>query len=375
MATRLVGITALLLLQHTSALAKKRQKLKKLEVSALSLTVLDGGTTFCAGAPTVLKVSATLADGQVLDTSGREGLRIRDFTFHSPTAQIDAKGVMYVENTGLELLNTTIRVEAGSKRTDHVATAALRPGFGCPIHLDYSGGAQQPGASIRPDGGPGWGLTGASGAAGSPGEDGDTSEGGGHGGGGGRGGPGPDAHSLQLDVGSIAASDGTPLALVVISGPTVPVRSVLLDPPRGGTLHVSAGGGTGGPGGSGGAGGDGGDGDPDAAAGGDGGDGGDGGTGGPGGSGGQVVVRYDERQPALAQLVTVSVGPGPGGSGGVGGSGGSGGDGYQDDEGSADGADGSDGADGRNGPSGPPGSPGSVTALPVPSSALFEATR
>ena len=359
-----------------------RKRLHRLEIEDLSVSVLHGATAFCAGEPTLMVVGATLADGEVLDTAGTSGLRLRDFELSLALgdrggphpidlladggfASIDGKGVMFVENRGLDLLDRTLRIEARGRRTDDVASAELQPTFGCPVVLDYRGSGM-PGATLhgsRPASFLPQGTRG--GAAGESGDDGAPGQDGAPGTGGRMGAAGASGHDLVVALGPVAQADGTPLVLAVISGNTVPLRTVLMDPAAGGTLHLVATGAAGGSGGSGGSGGDGGDGDEAHPAGGHGAHGGPGGSGGPGGRGGHVLVQVDARDPELVQWLTVSVEGGVGGAAGSGGSGGRGGSGH---DGAASGADGSAGASGQVGSDG---ADGQVVVEAVPPEALF----
>ena len=343
-----VGLVATGWLAQPSSAHAKRPKLHRLEVASIAVSSYDGTNTLCLGQPTLLRITATLADGTVLDTADPQGLRLRDFEYAVELASVRRPGELWLENRGLELLDRTFRVEVQARRTTLSAHTHLKPRFDCPVALDYRG------------------APGASGATGDGGPDGSPSQPGGGGGGGGPGRTGGQGPALVVEIGPIASQEGDDLVLVAIRQPGQPraMRTVVLEPPSG-HLDLDVSGGPGGAGGSGGSGGDGGRGEEGTPSGGNGGGGGAGGQGGHGGPGGHVVIRYDNRMPELVDVVRVQAQGGPPGSGGAGGSGGSGG--YAHSGGSS----GSRGADGAAGASGGQGPPGVVEHVAVEPHTLF----
>lgn len=358
----------------------KKPNLKKVEVSSLELTAIDGSTSLCAGEPGALKIVATLADGSTLDTSsdGSEGLRFKDFDLVTDRGDADKSGVLLVPNTGPELIDQSVNLSVSSKKTPATAEASLALHFGCEVRLDYRAGMQL-GAPLPPDAsGPNVGkvLAGAlgvqitssntppEGERGADGADGGPGGPGAVGGTGGPGAPGLPGPSLSVDV--TVLDSGLVLAAIQETSVTGNPRFVVIDPSKGGRLFLDASGGRGGEGGKGG---DGGDGGPGIAGyndgnGGNGGNAGTGGRGGVGGKGGDVTVRYDKAHPELANLVIVRSDGGFGGLGGEAGAFGSGGAGL---EGASDGTIGSTS---ERGPSGPDGAPGKVSVVPTPGSSL-----
>jgi len=380
----------------TSALGAKSTKLKKLDVSSLSIEVAGG---ICAGQDTQVSVVAELGDGTTLRTvdadGSKGGLRKKDFDVTVDLGDLSGPNRLFVENTG-DLLDRSVKLDVSAKSQPLSATASLPIGFACDVALDYSADGT-PGARWVPPHserdiaeieahreatgkmGPRFkdiaravlpvgyaidniknakpalkGAAGSAGANGGPGGDGDVGDIGSD------GNSGANGHDLIVEVTQVSTAEGQPLALVSIAADTGSERTVLIDAAAGGQLLLVARGGVGGKGGKGGKGGNGGAGtyEINEGQGGDGAAGGPGGAGGRGGDGGSVQVRYDRSVPALANVVQGDVAGGMGGSGGNGGEFGSSGQGA---EGASSGNMGS--TESATGPAGPDGSPGRFTSV------------
>ncbi len=379
-------------LAPTTAAAANRTKLKKLDVSSLSVEVAGG---ICAGQDSKLAVVAHLGDGTSLRTFEADGsaggLRPKEFDLKVDLGEVSGPNVLFVENTGESLLDRSVKVDVSAKGSPLTATASISVGFACEIALDYSGDGKPGTPWIPPRSerdiaeieahraatgkmGPRFkdiaraalpvgyamdniknakpalkGNNGAKGANGGPGLDGAV------GGPGSAGQPGVPGRNLTVDVKQVSTAGGQPLSLVKIAMEGGSERSVLVDSTAGGHLLLVARGGVGGKGGKGGTGGSGGAGtyDVNQGRGGNGAAGGPGGPGGRGGDGGSIQVRYDGKIPSLAQVVQADVAGGKGGSGGAGGEFGASGSGAEGassgDMGSTDSASGSYGPDGSAG--------------------------
>lgn len=249
--------------------------------------------------------------GKVLETEGAGGGKVmwKDLTVNTTIVSVNKKGVI--------TLPRDPRVSVG--KLPHVSiTVPSHPGLTAeldiPLRYDYKFGSNFNGS----DGANGMsGNNGQDGSSGSPGStDPNNPSPGGNGGNGtdgtdgGNGGPGGDAPPVQIQM-TLAPGGDHPLVEfgVFAAGHK---RYYLVDP-NGGSLTVTADGGSGGQGGSGGRGGRGGSGGigtPNGSSGSDGRNGNDG-LRGPDGSGGSITVTYDSSAQPYLSILKLSSANGP----------------------------------------------------------------
>jgi hypothetical protein len=342
--TGALALAALLSLASAALRGPQPAKLDVKKVTAVELSLVGGGATFCPnGTPAQMRVVATVAGGKQQTTwaqgESRDGkLEHAAFTWTTDVGAIDGDGILRLPADPFAVVDRTITVgvqvpgkpELGGQLT-------LAPVFDCGGMAVFSGAAGEPGR-VGADGR--LGRNGDSGHSSKQATDGENGQSGQDGGDAGDGGPGP---ALEVALGYVDTERHGRLALIRIAaaGGGATVHHALFDP-AGLPFSVGALGGAGGPGGPGGQGGQGGfggsnniQGGGDGGNGGDGGDGGRGGHGGDGGDGGSILVRVDRSHPELARQVRFDTSGGPGGGGGYPGGAGPGGPGGSSASGAA----------------------------------------
>ena len=289
----LLGLAALVLGGCEALMVATGQRMRLDGIPLQSITAsLNGATALAPGGKAPLSVIATTTDGRTLATAGTgDGKVLADsYTFEASVATVSAKGVVS--------LPADPRLSEG--RTPHLrivaaGTTAPVAELDIPVRYDVPYAATYAGADgvSGNDGLNGWdGTDGATGSIDlntpSPGGDGGSGTDGGNGGDGSDGAPGPDVRIwIALEAGS------RPLLRVRAS--EVGRDHFFLVDPQGGSLTITARGGTGGDGGRGGTGGRGGSGGSGSPTGSTGMSGHDGFGGSPGRSGaaGTITLTVD----------------------------------------------------------------------------------
>jgi hypothetical protein len=306
------------LLSGCAHMSLKEQAMREIRVQPVDASL-------CPGQETKITVTALLADGREVATTGAGHGKVGWDNYRTAFSGGTAKD-------GKLRLSRDPRVtwsEPASLVVAAIDHPDVRWSGTIPIRYDCALGAD---------------LTGKNGSTGERGKDGSDGETvgarGRSGRSGGTGEPGAHGQSVEIWMTTVAGPQSKKLVQAAVRGSGE--RSFYAFDPAGGTLAVDASGGDGGPGGDAGDGGKGGDASADVKQG-RGGDGAVGGCGGDGGDGGDVLLHLDPQARAHVDHVKIRVDGGRAGLGGTYGSGG---------KGTPKGRDGRTGCEGQAGRSG-----------------------